>query len=531
MSAARAAGKGVGAQVITEPLGGSPLSRAMQQRSLTPTLHPWSPETKEEWAAHVTRARRRAATDWYARIESAIDPRGPAATRVARVVAERGVLVTTGQQAALFGGPLYTIAKALTALTLADAIEAQLGVPAAPLFWAATDDADWVEARAAHVADGDGLHELALAAPPPAGTIMAHVKLPRHEMRALTAGLKRSCGSATDPRYLALASAAFSAGTLGGAYVSFLRELLQPLGIAVFDSSHDAYRQAARPMLLGALASAEAIARALAEQAAEIRRAGFEPQVQDERGLSLVFEIVAGTKRRLAIDEAKRAGDRTTALAPNVLLRPLVERELMPTVTYVGGPGEIAYFTQTNAVARSLDCDPLVVAPRWSGTVIEPFAARALRRLGVEWRDVKDLHTLERRLAAAALPRDVAAAWKRLREQLHASMRDVADAVGRHDLLEPPVLEGLERGIEHRLSRGERRLLAAVKRREERTRRDLGAVSAALFPLGGRQERVLNYVPMLCREGETLMQQLRSAAAEHAASVLRAAPAEAVAAL
>lgn len=529
MSAARAA-RGE-ARVITEPLGGSPLSRAVQQGSLAPALQPWSPATREEWTAHVTRARRRASADWYARIESAIDARGPAATRLARVVAERGVLVTTGQQAALFGGPLYTIAKALTALALADAIEAQLGVPAAPLFWAATDDADWLEARAAHVADGDGLHQLALGAPPRAGTIMANVKLARGEMRALIAALRRSCGSASDPRYLALTSAAFSAGTLGGAYVSFLRELLQPLGIPVFDSSHDAYREAARPMLLGALERAEDIARALAERAAEIRRAGFEPQVQDERGLSLVFQIVDGSKRRLAIDEAKRAADSTGALAPNVLLRPLVERELMPTVTYVGGPGEIAYFTQTNAVARSLDCDPLVVAPRWSGTVIEPFAERALSRLGVEWQDVKDLHALERRLATAALPRDVAAAWKRLRERLHTSMRELADAVGRHGLLEVPVLEGLERGIEHRLARGERRLLAAVKRRDARTRRDLAAASAALFPLGARQERVLNYVPMFCREGETLMQRLRSAAAEHASALLRAAPSEAVAAL
>ena len=527
MSSARAAK----AQVISEPLGGSALSRAVQQRTLAHALQPWAPATKEEWAAHVTRARRRAGPEWFKRIERAIEPRGPAATRLARVVAERGVLVTTGQQAALFGGPLYTIAKALTALALADAIEAQLGVPAAPLFWAATDDADWVEAHAAHVADGHGLHELALATPPPAGTIMANVTLARDEMRALISGLKRSCGSASDPRYLTLAGAAFSAGTLGTAYVSFLRELLQPLGIAVFDSSHDAYREAARPMLLGALERAEDIAGALTEQAAEIRRAGFEPQVQDERGLSLVFEIVGGSKRRLTIDAGKRGGARKGALAPNVLLRPLVERELMPTVTYVGGPGEMAYFVQTNAVARSLDCAPLVVTPRWSGTVIEPFAERALRRLGVEWHEVKDVHALERRLAAASLPRDVAAAWKRLREQLDASMRDVADAVGRHELLDARVIAGLERGIEHRLSRGERRLLAAVKRREEATRRDLAAATAALFPLGVRQERVLNYVPMFCREGETLMQQLRGAAAEHAASLLRAAPSEAVAAL
>lgn len=518
------------ARVVTEPLGGSALARAVLQRALPPGLQPWSPATREDWGAHLTRVRRRASADWFARVEAAIDPHGAAATRLARVVGGRGVLVTTGQQAALFGGPLYTLAKALTALALADAIEAQLGVPAAPLFWAATDDADFVEAHAAYVADGEGLHELKLSTPPPAGTILADVKLARDEMRALIGGLRRSSGSGADPRYMELASAAFSGGTLGRAYVALLRELLQPLGISVFDASHDTYRQAARPLLLDALARSGDIASALAEQSADIRAAGFEPQVQDERGLSLVFKISKGIKRRLAIEESARDERTLAALAPNVLLRPLVERELMPTVSYVGGPGEIAYFVQTNAVARSLDRDPLVVSPRWSGTIIEPFADRALRRLGVEWQDVKDVHALERRLAAAALPRDVAAAWRSLRDQVHESVRVLATAVERHDLLPAPVLEGLERGIEHRLSRGERRLLAAVKRREERTRRDLGAASAALFPMGSRQERVLNYIPMLARGGEALMRQLCGATTEHATSLLDAAPSEAVAA-
>lgn len=520
-----------GASIVTEPLGGSPLSRAVQQRALPAEWQPWSPATREEWAAHVARARRRMTAEWFARIEGAIEPRGAAASRFARVVAERGVLVTTGQQAALFGGPLYTLAKALTALALADAIEAQLGVPAAPLFWAATDDADFVEARAAHVADGKGLHELKLATRPAAGTIMADVRLSRGEMRQLMTRLRQACGSGIDPRYLELARATFSAGTLGGAYVAFLRELLQPLGIAVFDSSHESYRQAARPTLLTALARSGDIARDLSAVAGEIRAAGFEPQVQDERGLSLVFEIVKGNKRRLAIAEGNRSLHATGALAPNVLLRPLVERELMPTVTYVGGPGEIAYFVQSNAVARCLGCDPLVVAPRWSATVIEPFAERALHRLGVEWHDMKDLHALERRLAVAALPQDVAAAWKRLREQTHQSLQDVAAAVGRHDLVPSPVIEGLERGIDYRLSRGERRLLAAMKRREERTRRDLAAASAALFPMGARQERVLNYVPMLARGGVALLDRMADAATAHASTLLRAAPSEAVAAL
>ena len=74
-----------------------------------------------------------------------------------------------------------------------------------------------------------------------------------------------------------------------------------------------------------------------------------------------------------------------------------------------------------------------------------------------------------------------------------------------------------------------RRLLAAVKRREENVRRDLMVVSAALFPLGQRQERVLNHVPVLTRGGSELLHDMQSAARKHAQSLVHAERAEPVA--
>ena len=60
------------ARVVTEPLGGSALARAVLQRALPPGLQPWSPATREEWGAHLTRVRRRASADWFARVEAAM---------------------------------------------------------------------------------------------------------------------------------------------------------------------------------------------------------------------------------------------------------------------------------------------------------------------------------------------------------------------------------------------------------------------------------------------------------------------------
>lgn len=516
-------------RVITEPLGGSPFSLAVQTRRLPAELQPSWPSTLDEWKAHAGRVRGGANNGWYEALGPAFTASGPAAQRMERSANGKGIVVTTGQQAALFGGPLYTLAKALTALGLADTLEQQLGIPVAPVFWAATDDADFLEASVTSAADADGLRELKLDKRPPAGTPMALA--PLLDVQPLLERLRKACGSAAHAAYFELAREAFTEErSMGDAYVRLVRGLLEPLGIAVMDSSHKSYRVAARPILTDALRRAPEIARASAERAAAIRALGFEPQVEDERGLSLVYVIENGVKRRVPVDEAgKVAGASTLILAPNVLLRPVVEREILPTAAYVGGPAELAYFAQANAVASVLGRDQLVGVPRWSCTVIEPFAERALERLGARSDEVRDLAALERRLATAALPENVASKWKRLGEQVRTSVQELNRAVQEAKLLPPTVIEGLERSIAHKLSRTERRLLAAVKRREERLRRDLNTVSAALFPLGQRQERVLNYVPMLARGGPQLIDDMSSAARAHALSLVRAERAEPVA--
>jgi uncharacterized protein YllA (UPF0747 family) len=164
----------------------------------------------------------------------------------------------------------------------------------------------------------------------------------------------------------------------------------------------------------------------------------------------------------------------------------------------------------------------VVGVPRWSCSIVEPFAEKALRRLRVQYHEVRDLAALERKLATAALPPNVATAWRNLEEQMRSAVRALGVAVQETSLMPPEVIEGLERSVSHKLSRAERRLLAAVKRREERVRRDLAVVSGALYPHGQRQERVLNYVPMLTRGGPELIDDMKDAARAHANGLLLA---------
>ena len=508
--------------VRTEPLGGSALARLAAAGAAPPSWYPPVPRGSAAWRerAEAVRASFPGAA-WLDALRPAFSATGRAAERLERAAAA-GVLVTTGQQPGLFGGPVYTWSKALSALAFADALEASTGVPTAPIFWAATDDADFAEAAVTRVALPGGVERLELGAAVPEGTPMADVPL-GGEVEGLLRALERAAGSAANaPALEAVRRAYQPAATVGSAYCTLLRELLEPCGIAVLDASHPAARAAAFPLLVSALARAEQIEAALAERSRELAERGLAPQVTLVAGLSLVFASSGyAAKRRLALTDARDAASRATpgGLSPNVLLRPVVERSILPTVAYMAGPGELGYFAQVSAVAEALGAHGPLALPRWSGTIVEPHVARILRRLAISEEELRDPHAVETRLARAAAPAALRLALDdaaRAIELLSERLRQAPEASA---LVPEPVVEGARRALLLRLQRLERRYLAALKRREVQLLRDVATARASLYPDGLRQERALNFVPFLARYGTPLVEEMHARAGAHASQL------------
>ena len=504
-------------RIITEPLGGSALSRALQTGSAPRDWSPAAPDAADGWREHARR--RMAEKDWKASwrcLAPALAATGAARARLDRVVSAGGMVVTTGQQPGLFGGPIYTLSKAVSAIALADALETATGIPAAPVFWAATDDADFAEAASVSVARRGGLDVLRSTFAPPAGTPMSLAALV--DLDEQLDRLAAACGSAADARALAAVREAYGSEpsrSVGDAFVLLLRELLEPLGMPVLDASHDAVALASREILRRALGSANEIERALKARGAEIRAAGFDSQVEDVAGLSLVFGREGTVKRRLAVGEVAAADMRLT---PNVLLRPVVEHEILPTVAYVAGPGELAYFAQVGPVAEALSVGTPIAVPRWSCTLVEPQVGELLQRLDATEEELAPDGALEARLARRALAPEAGEALSRLRSSI-AALPEWMSASARELDLERAV-QGAAGAMSHRADRLERRLLAGVKRRETALMTDVATVRAALRPRGGRQERVLNPIPILARQGTSLLGEMRDAARPHADAIV-----------
>ena len=501
-------------RVITTPITGSSLARTAIETG-DAKWYVRRPASAAEWKQRAENARSLVSADWLANLTPAFDARGNARARLERAAAS-GIAVTTGQQPGLFGGPLYTWWKAITAVAVADRLETLTGLPVVPIFWAATDDSDFAEASYTIVSTAEGAERIQIHGDPPPGTPLSEIQLGGIDSQL--ARLEHAMGSGANLTVLDVVRAAYRPGaTIGGAYVAMLRALLEPLGVPVLDAAHPSVREAAFPVLQSAVARADQIDAALAERTRELKQDGHATQVKLVKGRSLVFSDRGGRRERIRLRETEKelAESIPGSLGPNVLLRPIVERSIIPTVVYLGGGAEIAYFAQTTAVADALDIPAPLVIPRWSGLVIEPRIQKILDRYSLQAEDFRDPHAVESRIARDSLPNDLRDSIRSMQSSIARAAADLANAKGA-DIVAPSVLEGLKRNLDHRIEKLERRFAASVKRRGNDALRDAAIARGSLYPFGVAQERALNLVPLLSRHGDELISGVMTEARNHA---------------
>ena len=512
-------------RVLTEPLGGSPLSQAMQRGEVPGLGEPW-PRDVDAWKKRMRQTRERfAGVSWLERLAPAFG--STAALPALERAAQDGVIVTTGQQPGLFGGHMLALVKALSARALASALERATGVPTATVFWAATDDADFAEAASVVIPGTGEPRTLALTGAPPAGTPMS--RAPMTGLEPLLDAIGAAAGSAGEEGIAMLRRCYRDGVTVGDAYAELMREILAPWDIAVLDASHPAVLDTARPVVKAALARSATIEKSLADWTKQLESSGFRAQVDAVAGLSLVFANEGSTKRRVPVSEAATVEKAGVPLGPNVLLRPIVEASILPTVAYVAGPGELAYFAQIPPIADVIGVPRPVAVPRWSTTIVEPSIDRILERYGVEIGTLKDFDGLLSRLVRARMPDDVASPLGALRAEIARATAALDASAARHHI-DGKIIEGIRAQLGLRLDRAERRLTAALKRNEVELRRDLGTARASLYPNGVRQERALSFVPFIARYGDALIERMLAEAGPHAGTLVGvAAPAHAAA--
>ena len=496
-----------------------------------PALAPFffgSPFDPDAYRRKADEVRRRFDADHLAAMAQAIRaPGDEAASRLDAVARGDGFLVTTGQQPGLFGGPLYTVYKALTAVALARRLEAVLETTVLPVFWIASDDHDWEEANHVHLLDpGNTLHRLALADRGDARVSMGRTPLDGASESALD-----ELGQILPPSdfkgpIMERLQAAWGDGdaTVAGAFARTLEPLFEGLPLAYVDPQHPVVRRRGAPVIRRELERAEAHEGALAAQTRRLEAAGYQTQVpilpgasnvfyEDDRGRERLLRedgdwVLRASKRRLTPAELERlVAESPERFSANVVLRPVLESAVFPTLAYVGGPGEVRYLAQTGCLFRSHDVGMPLVFPRFGATLIEGKVRKVLDKFGLEAEAfaARPIHELVAEAVRNDVPEGVQEAVGRLRQSLQEGYQEVFDAARDIDpTLKGPIFNARNEGFKA-ISEVEKKIRHHVKLRGETELEQLEKAAANLAPGGKPQERVLNVHQYLARYGGELL--------------------------
>lgn len=289
--------------------------------------------------------------------------------------------VVTGQQAGLFGGPLYTLYKAAAAIVDARALHRETGTPCVPVFWLQNEDHDFAEIASCAILGTDGaLHPVSVPDDPDhRDRSISARRLGPEVVVALDTVEQKLSGMSEATATLALLRRCFTPErSPDAAFREWIEALFAPYGLLVVDPCR--LREAALPVHRRAIDDAERISDALLRRSAALEDAGFAVQVRIRPGSPLSFhhpDGPDGPRRRFDGQPPSAGGTFSTS----ALLRPILQDTLLPTAAYVGGPGEIAYFAQLPPLYAAFDLPTPLVVPRARFRVVDETAARLLAQL------------------------------------------------------------------------------------------------------------------------------------------------------
>lgn len=418
------------------------------------------------------------------------------------------VAVVTGQQVGLFGGPAYTIYKALTAAKLAAQLTAR-GISAVPIFWMATEDHDYAEVNHTWVFDGDGRTarvavESAVPGQRPAGGYA--VSPPVDELRAALRGFEHT------EAVVALVRDAYGAGaTMGGGFRALLLKLLERVGVLVLDPLDPAIRAVGAPLLAEAVKTAPALKAALLARGRELTAAGYHAQVLVEEKTSLFFLLDHGERKtlRLKDEECAALAERAQDVSPNALLRPVWQDFMLPTVAYVGGPGEIAYFAQSSVLYSALLGRMPVVLPRASFTLLDARSEKLLRKFGFTLADATvRAERLRERIAQQLVPAALGAEFERTAQAAGADLDKLGVSLQAFDPTLGAALAKSRAKVLWQIEKLRRKTERETLRRDARAAGDAAYLRAMLYPEDHLQERLHSMLPFLAKYGVDLVERL-----------------------
>lgn len=457
---------------------------------------------------------------------------GAEALEAANLLGQPGTYtVVTGQQAGLFGGPLYTVLKAASAVKLARQLAVQFpNRKFVPTFWVSSGDSDFDEVRSTNIIAQDGsIADLALR--PEEAADEGRIIGTRDVSEDLAAKLAEVGdilpGGQFREDILTGLQEAYRGGNLVASFARWMAKLFSGTELVLIEPQDEALMACARGLIEREIHDGPACEQALLARNAQIAGAGFALQVEHLEGDTNLFLLDgAGVREKISRhgedfvlrpsgrelsrgEMEKLAAASPASFVLGVMLRPVYQNVLFPPVAFIGGAAELAYRAQATAVFDSCGEKMAPAFLRASATLLNNKQAALLDELGWE---LADCYTVPQDLAARAVeglrPEELEGAMRGYRETLLAADKDLQSYAEKLDPNLGKSFETLRENLTRHADKLEKKISGVLKQKHAALVGQVERLHNAVYPGLTVQERRLNLLSFLPRYGFDLVKHL-----------------------
>jgi bacillithiol biosynthesis cysteine-adding enzyme BshC len=447
-----------------------------------------------------------------------------ALTNLDRLKNKEALAIVTGQQMGIYGGPMYTMLKTVSVIHLARKLEKKLERPVIPVFWLADEDHDYDEVRELNILNKGELEQFSL--PPKENPVptVAELTIPE-QIGQMRRQLKESMYDTdfSDDLWELLDSCFQPGKTFFQSFGSFISSLFSKHGLVLAGSNHPEIKNITGSVLEESVTEANAIRQELESQTKRLDEA-FHQQVTlydsnlfylDEEGV----RIKISSNSQGWHTDAGQSWDTEQLVAeicqhperfsPNVFMRPVLQDLLLPTLGYVAGPGETAYYGQMKGMYECFGMEMPIIFPRLSATFVEPAIDRICNELPFEFNEYEQrIEDLESGYVDRTEQYDlekIFGDWKEGVKQFAAPHKDrISD-------IDPTLEAAVEKSTARyfgELDKLKGKVYRAVKKRDDIQLKRIRRIKANIFPGDELQERMLASIFYMNKYGVDLWDRL-----------------------
>jgi bacillithiol biosynthesis cysteine-adding enzyme BshC len=451
--------------------------------------------------------------------------------QIEKIVGDQASAVVTGQQVGLFSGPLYTIYKALTAIKLSEHLNRSRLGSFVPIFWLASDDHDLEEIdHIALVDKNNRLREVRCQTPAPEFKIPASNLILPSDIRNCLRQLKDlTLDSEFKADIMVHLSEAYEPGrSFVEAFARWMTRLFKSEGLILIDASHPRLKEMGRDVFYHEIADESPSTQRAMASSERLRQAGYNTQIPLHEGILNIFytdrerctiqwkDGVFNIKGMLPLIQKEEllswVREKPILFSPNVLLRPIYQDALLPTVAYIGGPGEIAYFAQMKGVYEKFRLPMPVIYPRKSVTIVEKKVDHILKKYNLEIPDLwRNASGLIGEITKKQIPDSLSRALLLILDHVERGFESLEREIMGFEPTLKASLDLAKGKMIRQLKFTEKKVLQAATKQNETAIRQLHKAVSNLYPNQHLQERVFNIVPYLIKYGYAFMDKLGQA--------------------